>query len=190
MPSTAALVAHVGMKEQPVPTCRCDGFSRSLGARLIGVVVYAHVRSGGCQRDGDCLTDTLRCAGDEGNGAVQRHHPLALLQSLQHAATMQFAKSADEVRLLQPFLWSMRICRCRHAGYKPALPVNTSPVFPAVDGCLPLPPRRLQTCATGQQAPAWLTTNGLPAIGWPSACKCARRARRPFPSDWIVAVAP
>ncbi len=52
--------------------------------------------------------------------------------------------------LFKSALPSLGACRCRNAGCKPALPVNISSDFPAVDAHYPLPRRRLQTCATGQ----------------------------------------
>ena len=117
--------------------------------------------------------------------AVDTHFPLPR-RRLQTCATGQhftslprrrYAFSAADTQVtnlryrstfLQFSLRSMCTFHCSHAGYKPALPVDTFQVCPAVAGCLPLPTRRLQTCATGRQVSAWLIANGLPAIGWPT----------------------
>ena len=142
-------VAYVGVERQRSSPCRCDGCAGGICARPVGVVVDTHVCSSGCKRNCDCSTDPLGSAGHEGNGTIQRHHPLVLLQSrsMLPRCSLQFC---GRVRLVQSFLWSMRTFRCRNAGYKPALPVDTASVFPAVDAYFPLPTRRLQTCATGR----------------------------------------
>ncbi len=65
-------------------------------------------------------------------------------------AATQVANLRYRSALHQSSTPSIRIFRCRDAGCKPALPVDTASVFPAVDAYFPLPRRRLQTCATDQ----------------------------------------